>query len=426
VGINKITTKNKAALLLSFRRINMNGKRIKWGNIIIFILIICAAVAAYFYKNPNTLNILPDLAGENQIKDLNKDTGDYNTDKAVETGRNEHQMPVQDGFTVGLDSWIGGTPALIALSRGYNNDYSLNLKLKYIPNDGDRLAALKDGKINATKMSLPAFIKLREKYPDAGVIVGITDFSRGADGIVARSDIKTLNDMEGKRVSYVSGGTGKFILNKFLRLTGLRYVDIVPAERKEMFGVVDDLKAGRADLIVSWSPDMNMVVKEMNAAKPNSVRVLITTKEVPNLIPTVLVVNRNTIKDNPDMVEAFLKTWFVSAKYIIEKPDKAGEKLSQLMSERPDDYGEVTKEDVNESLLSIKLMSLNDNFTFFGVDGKADSFTPIIKDTVQTWRKYGDMTSKDIDFRDIVTNAFIRKLKDIKDDELLLGHWTLL
>ena len=44
----------------------------------------------------------------------------------------------------------------------------------------------------------------------------------------------------------------KFILNKFLRLTGLRYQDIKPIERKEMSEVISDLKNGNADLIVSW------------------------------------------------------------------------------------------------------------------------------------------------------------------------------
>ncbi len=281
----------------------MNGRRVKWGNVIIFLLIIASAVAAYFYKNPDTLSGFFNSGNKKLVNDLNKDSNKDITDISVsdkeQTGRDQNQTPGPNDFIVGLDSWIGGTPALLALSRGYNNDYSLNLKLKYIPNDGDRIVALKDGKINATEMSLPAFTRFQEKYPGSGVIVGITDFSRGADGIVARSDIKTLNDMEGKRVSFVSDGTGKFILNKFLRLTGLRYADIEPIERKEMTEVVDDIKTGKADLIVSWSPDMNIAVKEMNTAKPDSVKMLITTKEVPNLVPTVLVVNKNTLRGNP-------------------------------------------------------------------------------------------------------------------------------
>ncbi len=118
-------------------------------------------------------------------------------------------------------------------------------------------------------------------------------------------------------------------------------------------------------------------------------------------------------------MEAFLKTWYASAKYIIEKPDKADEKLAQLMSERPDDYGEVTKEDVKESFSSIKLMSLNDNIVYFA--SKDQSLIPIIEDTIQTWKKYGDLTTTEIDIANIVNDIFIKKLNDSKDDELLVG-----
>ncbi len=402
----------------------MGNKRIKWGNVIMFLLIISAAVAAIIYKNPGTVdNIFNSGSKKQQVdKGLDKNNGsgidiyDYEG-----TAKEDDKAPSGDEFVMGLDSWIGGTPALMGLGRGYNNDYSLNLKLKYIPNDGDRIVALKNGIINATEMSLPAFIRFQEKYPDSAVIVGITDFSRGADGIVAKSDVKNLNDMEGRKVSYVSDGTGKFILNKFLRLTGLRYQDIEPIERKEMSDVVDDLKSGKADLIVSWSPDMNIAIKEINAEKPNTVKMLINTKEVPNLVPTVLVVNKKTLENNPDRVEAFLKTWYASVKYIVEKPDKAYEKLAQMMSEREEDYGEVTKKDVKESFSSIKLMTLNDNFSYFGLNGKEEMFTPIINDTAQTWKKYGDMAASTVIPDNIVNSTFIKKLRDSKDDELLVG-----
>jgi outer membrane protein OmpA-like peptidoglycan-associated protein/ABC-type nitrate/sulfonate/bicarbonate transport system substrate-binding protein len=408
----------------TFGGMKMGNKRIKWGNVIMFLLIISAAVAAIIYKNPGTVdNIFNSGSKKQQVdKGLDKNNGsgidiyDYEG-----TAKEDDKAPSGDEFVMGLDSWIGGTPALMGLGRGYNNDYSLNLKLKYIPNDGDRIVALKNGIINATEMSLPAFIRFQEKYPDSAVIVGITDFSRGADGIVAKSDVKNLNDMEGRKVSYVSDGTGKFILNKFLRLTGLRYQDIEPIERKEMSDVVDDLKSGKADLIVSWSPDMNIAIKEINAEKPNTVKMLINTKEVPNLVPTVLVVNKKTLENNPDRVEAFLKTWYASVKYIVEKPDKAYEKLAQMMSEREEDYGEVTKKDVKESFSSIKLMTLNDNFSYFGLNGKEEMFTPIINDTAQTWKKYGDMAASTVIPDNIVNSTFIKKLRDSKDDELLVG-----
>lgn len=394
----------------------MAKSRIKLGNILILLLIIAAGVTAFYYKNPAKFEAFFGNSSDQTgiISDNVKPASDNTTLLP------DIFVPAADTFIMGLDSWIGGTPALIALNREYNKDYSLNMKLKYITNDRDRIMALKSGEIHATEMTLPAFLRFQKEFPESGVIIGITDFSRGADGIIARSGINTLNDMEDKTVSFVSDGTGKFILNKFLRLTGLRYQDIKPIERKEMGEVIEDLKSGKADLIVSWSPDMNLAVREINEDKADSVRMLITTKEVPDLIPTVLVANKATVEKYPDEVEAFLKTWYVSAKYIIEKPDKAYVKLAELMSENQDIYGDISIEDVRDSIDHIKLMSLNDNFAYFGLNGEEKKIDAIISETQKTWQKFGDMGEEEIP-GNIVSDAWQKNLFAQNDEELLVG-----
>lgn len=292
------------------------------------------------------------------------------------------------------------------------------MSIKYISADSDRIRALSEGKIHATEMSLPSFMRFQEQYPDSAVIVGITDFSRGADGIVAKSEVKDLNDMEGRKVSYVANGTGKFILNKFLRLVGLRYQDIEPVEREDMSEVIQDLRTGYSDLIVSWSPDMNVAVNEINARNPNSVKLLITTEEVPNLVPTMLVVNKDYAERNPDKVVSFLRTWFAASKYTIEKPDKAYEKLAELMSQN-EEYGQVSKEEVEASFRDIRLMSLNENLEYFGIDGSKSRIKSIIDDTVETWKRYGDMNREFVPSNDVFSEDYLGKLRN--DDELLVG-----
>lgn len=394
----------------------MEGKRIKWGNIIILLLIIAAGIAAFSYKGNGKRDDFFSNGDRDRQEDVNGGDKSQNNDS-----RGNDYGSSNSEFIMGLDSWIGGTPILIALSREYNRDYSLSMDVEYIPFDNDRIKALREGKIQATEMSLPAFMKFQEEYPEAGVIVGITDFSRGADGIIAKSEVKDLNDIEGRKVSFVGDGTGKFILNKFLRLVGLRYQDIEPIEREEMMDVINDLKSGYADVIVSWSPDMNIAVNEINAVNPGSVKVLITTKEVPELVPTLLVVNKKFSQIYPDKVESFLKTWYAASKYIIEKPDKAYQKLAELMTEKGE-YGEVSKQDVEASFKDIKLMSLNDTLGYFGLKGNENKLEGIIDDTVETWKRYGDL---DMKFKLSQTLAYKEYLENINNssevNELLVS-----
>lgn len=390
----------------------MQGKRIKWGNVIIFLLIIAAAVAAFYFRD-FTRNGVPERVWDDENK-----RGEGQVEAPIDYNEFDYDIPSDDEFTMGLDSWIGGTPILIGLDRGNNKDYLLDMNIKYISADGDRIRALSEGKIHATEMSLPSFMRFQEQYPDSAVIVGITDFSRGADGIVAKSEVKDLNDMEDRKVSYVANGTGKFILNKFLRLVGLRYQDIEPIEREDMSEVIEDLRTGYSDLIVSWSPDMNVAVNEMNSKRPGSAKILITTKEVPDLVPTMLVVNKDYAQRNPDKVEDFLRTWFAASKHIIERPDRAYGKLAELMSEN-EEYGPISQEEVKASFNDIKLMSLNDNLEYFGIDGGQSRIGSIIDDTVETWKRYGDMNSGFIPSDDVFSANYLEKLNN--DKELLVG-----
>lgn len=163
---------------------------------------------------------------------------------------------------------------------------------------------------------------------------------------------------------------------------------------------------------------MNVAVNEINARNPNSVKLLITTEEVPNLVPTMLVVNKDYAERNPDKVVSFLRTWFAASKYTIEKPDKAYEKLAELMSQN-EEYGQVSKEEVEASFRDIRLMSLNENLEYFGIDGSKSRIKSIIDDTVETWKRYGDMNREFVPSNDVFSEDYLGKLRN--DDELLVG-----
>ena len=166
---------------------------------------------------------------------------------------------------------------------------------------------------------------------------------------------------------------------------------------------------------------MNLAVRDINKSTPGSVKMLITTKEVPNLIPTVLVVSKKMLEKDPEAVKAFIKTWYASAKYILEKPDKAHQKLVELMNEKADEYGEVALEDVKDSLINIKLMALNDNYGYFGLNGGEKALDSIIRDTVQTWKKYGDI-NEELNVDGIYDGEVLNYLHDENDKELIADY----
>ncbi len=270
--------------------------KIKWGNLLVFLLII-GGVVGYFQWD--------------RIKgymDMQKTTS----------------APVsKDTVIYGRDTWItGGVPEL-GIAREYHADYKLDLSQAFYGSDVERLEALGKGDIHVTEMSFPSLLYNLEtvekgKYQDQVVVLGFIDYSRGGDGIIVKSGIKTVNELVGKRVGYLNDGTGKYLISFLLRMVDMRLADVKGVPFNDEEKLVADFKAGNLDAIAYWQPGINDVLKQVSGSK-----VLLSTADMPSLIPDVLVANRKFVAENPTKAEAFVKFWFNTIKFIQEKPDLA-------------------------------------------------------------------------------------------------------
>jgi outer membrane protein OmpA-like peptidoglycan-associated protein len=89
------------------------------------------------------------------------------------------------------------------------------------------------------------------------------------------------------------------------------------------------------------------------------------------------------------------------------------------MSHEKDTYGAVAKGDVTDSFANIRLLSLNDNFVYFGKNGQKGLFETIIADTATTWKKYGDIEENILPDKTL-DGSFMEKLAEENDEELLV------
>ena len=79
--------------------------------------------------------------------------------------------------------------------------------------------------------------------------------SRGGDGILATTDIRTIADLEGRSVAYGDRGISQFYVNVLLREVGLSqaaidFVDLPADKAAEAFML------GEVDAAVTWEPDL--------------------------------------------------------------------------------------------------------------------------------------------------------------------------
>jgi NitT/TauT family transport system substrate-binding protein len=216
------------------------------------------------------------------------------------------------------------------------------------------------------------------------------DWSRGGDAIVADENIKTIEDLKGKKISLVKYTPSHWLLEYHLENSGLS-----DADQKE---IMDNLvgkdatldarqafKDGQVNATVVWEPDVTLAME-----KPGAHR-LVSTETASNLIADVMVAKEEFIKEHPDVIKAFVQGWLDGTTEAVRNPDK----VTQLLMENESLYGDMKDaKKVRDSLKTVKYADLADNAKMFGLDGSAPLFDKLYKTAGDAWVRRGYITQQ--------------------------------
>ena len=122
--------------------------------------------------------------------------------------------------------WPGEFWVEIADSKGWFKEAGLNVEL--VDANPDYFKSLQDtvdGKIDTNEFVLFDFVKYLGQGADL-VVVLAGDRSLGADGIVAKKGITSVNDLRGKRVGVPNGTYLHFILDTLLEREGIHHSEV--------------------------------------------------------------------------------------------------------------------------------------------------------------------------------------------------------
>src|SRR5262249_4562740 len=103
---------------------------------------------------------------------------------------------------IGTNVWIGGEPLYLARDLGYLNPKTVQL-VEY-PSASEVHRAFRNQAIDGMVISLDELLGIAVDGLEPRIVL-VVDVSHGADAIVARSGIRTMKDLKGKRVAVESG-----------------------------------------------------------------------------------------------------------------------------------------------------------------------------------------------------------------------------
>jgi NitT/TauT family transport system substrate-binding protein len=298
-------------------------------------------------------------------------------------------------------SEYAGYAGLIAANGGLEpNDNSVfakhGFKVKLTISEDENWSDLNEGKIAASVTTVDVLAAYGRQLH--AVVPAQIGFSRGADGLVVRSDIKRINALKGRTIATAQFTEVDFFIRYLAQEAGLQIrplasLDDTPDPEKinlvyteDGFGAGElfaaDIKSGKNKLAgaVTWEPKTSEVVQQ-SGGKAH----ILTTNRNLLIVADVMVVHRGLAEQHPEIVAGLVDGLLQG---------------NRMVRDRQADYLDVisrafkwSREDTVKELANVHLSNLPENLAFFSGDiADAGSFGGIYQSAVYA---YGSDLIKD-------------------------------
>jgi NitT/TauT family transport system substrate-binding protein len=151
------------------------------------------------------------------------------------------------------------------------------------------------------------------------------DFSNGNDGVVLKK-AKSLADIKGRSVNMVELSVSHYLLARGLASVKLKEKDIKVVNTSDA-DIVAAFKSPDVTAAVAWNPQLLEIKGEPDAT------LVYDSSKIPGEIQDLLVINTETLKDNPDLGKALVGIWYETIalmKDAGEKGKAAREEMAKL------------------------------------------------------------------------------------------------
>ena len=243
---------------------------------------------------------------------------------------------------LGTNVWPGYENFYLARDLGYYDDTSI--KLVEYSSASEVLRAYRNGDLEAAALTMDEVLLLATTEANLKVIL-VTDISNGGDVIIATSDIKTLEDIKGKKVGVESNALGAYVITRALQTVNLSVndIEIVSLSVSEHEKAFDD---GIVDAVVTFEPVRSNLLQK-------GAKQIFDSTQIPGEIVDVVVIREDILKNQFSSLNDLITGWFKAFDYLKENPEDAAKRIAPRE--------QVTPEQFLESLKGLHLPNLEEN-----------------------------------------------------------------
>lgn len=222
----------------------------------------------------------------------------------------------EPALRIGTNVWIGSEPLYLARELGQLDPKAVQL-VEY-PSASEVLRAYRNQAIDGMVISLDELFSLAVDGLQPRAIL-VVDVSHGADAVVGRRGMRSMQDLRGRPVAVESGALGAFVLSRALALNGMQAADVrvVHLESNEQPSAFEK---GQVDGAVTFDPYRAQLLRAGAAT-------LFDSTQIPGEIVDLVAVRAAVLERQPDAVHALLSGWFGALEYMKLDPGDAARRM---------------------------------------------------------------------------------------------------
>lgn len=293
----------------------------------------------------------------------------------------------KDVITIGVNTFCGFMPMML-LNNGLEptedcilyKEYGIKAKIVIQDNfEAGRQAFLNDdiNLIYCTVDALPTEMSESSEMAKAGVkYINISNWSRGADIIIANKHVQKVSDLIGKTICCSKGTASHTLLLNTLETSGITadQTNDSPEIMKDKINIklCEDgveagkiFRAGAIDAAVIYSPEDASIIKDM----PGS-HALISTKQATSIICDGLIAKKAYLEKNKDKVKKFLSALLWANSEMNDNPESV-KTAAKVFSKN----FEFAEDEVMQCVDGIRYVTLEDEKNFFGLNSDYTGMT---------------------------------------------------
>jgi NitT/TauT family transport system substrate-binding protein len=313
-------------------------------------------------------------------------------------------------LVVGINTWAGHAPGIV-FNNGmdpnggsqYKSKYGMDVKFVLLEDPAAKLAAFRSGQIDIMWNTVDNWAReasvLAEQNQKAKSII-MQDWSRGGDGIVSLSSIKSVEDLKGHKIACTQFTPSHFLLLYLLAQSGLTPDERAGVEKNIIFmtdapAAAAAFKAKQVDAAVTWEPDLSGAV----TARGAEARVLVSTQAATNIIADTLCARQDVIDQAPETIRDFVRGWLEGIEMIKNNPNGSYEVVARALK--------LDTDTVSGMLSGLKLTPFADNAQFYGLTGAKAHYETLFDTAFVIWRKKG-LVTKSVDAKSWADTRFLQ------------------